>query len=78
MTAITFFTDEFRRSHLREPRGTACWAFTYRATTDFKWSEPVWITPACTYGAAKKQMRDKIKALVPAEYDGDVYVEACP
>ncbi len=75
---IEFFTDTFRRSHGKLPRGYGCWAFQFRADCDVTYSEPVIIAPSCLLRDAKQKMKAVIRERAPAGFKGCVYVEVCP
>lgn len=47
MTAATFDTAEFFRSHGRQPRGTGCWAFKADGQTEWMFS------PSMSFSQAK-------------------------
>lgn len=48
-----FNTTNYRRSHMKEPKGTGSWAFAPAASGDI--SDPlVFFTPCMTYTEAKK------------------------
>jgi hypothetical protein len=71
--AISFDTSEYRRSHGREPRGHGSWAFDLGRGPEF-------IPGSCTYGEAKKRIREIAAARfanIPAHLCRTLVINVC-
>lgn len=70
MSKIQFHTNEYRRSHMREPHGRGSWAF--RVGTDILWS------PSMTYTQAKAWAREQLAERAASTSAPVIYVDVLP
>ena len=73
-----FDTREYEFTHGRAPRGYGGWAFDFRTSDGGKTenAEPIF-APASNYVAAKAWIKNHIKSIAPAGYDGVVKIVVC-
>ena len=73
-----FDTSNYEFTHGRTPKGYGTWAFDFHTNTSGKAenAEPIF-APASTYVAAKKWIKNHIKSIAPADYDGWVEIVVC-
>jgi len=70
MPKIQVHTAEYRRSHMKEPRGRGSWAF--RVDTEIPWS------PSMTYADAKAWARAQIAERAAGTAAPVVFVDVLP
>lgn len=66
---IEFSNRKYERSHMRAPKGTGSWIFECEGYELEAWG---------TLTEAKKQARERIKALAPQDYKGTVVAYILP
>lgn len=74
-TFVIFDNSQYKRSHMKDPRGYGSWAFSVPSVPAMR--DPVF-APTSTFADAKKWMAAKVRAAAPADFHGHVYVDVLP